>query len=261
MSRTAITRFDVKAKTSEKKTDWVAQEKPFYVFLGNTHCFTIFCSPSNLKELAVGHLVTEGLVKSLGEIKKLNLDSEKMTCRVDLNQSIDVEARIKLQSPFSRIIYSACGSGSLVQFSGKTKKVTSSLRIKSQTIHECVKNLNLKAETFRKTGGTHAAGLCASNGDLLGFAEDVGRHNAVDKVIGMAVLASRELGECFLTTTGRLSGDVVLKAARTGIPIVASLSAPLDSGVDVAKSSHVTLIGFVRGWRMNIYAFPERILA
>jgi len=259
VSRAEIRRVDVKAKISDNRTDWVAKEKPFYVFLNKVHCVTIFCSPTNLKELAIGHLLSEGLVKTLEEIKKLNLDSRKMTCRVELKGNVNADTRLKLRSPLSRIIYSACGNRSPVQFLGKIPKVRSSLRVSSEIILESVRSLNSKAETFKKTGGVHAAGLHSGDGSVLAFAEDVGRHNAVDKVIGMGALDSTKFDECFLTTTGRLSGDVVLKAARTGIPIVASLGAPLDSGVAVAKNSHVTLIGFVRGGRMNIYAFPERI--
>ena len=92
------------------------------------------------------------------------------------------------------------------------------------------------------------------------MAEDVGRHNAVDKVIGMTVLKGQSFGECFLALSGRMSGDVAFKAAKVGIPIVASIASALSSGVDFAEKANLTLVGFVRGKRMNIYTFPERIL-
>jgi FdhD protein len=91
------------------------------------------------------------------------------------------------------------------------------------------------------------------------LAEDVGRHNAVDKVIGMAALNQTKFSDCFLTSTGRLSGDIVFKASKVGLPIVASLGAALDSGVAMAAAANLTLAGFVRGKRMNIYNAPERI--
>jgi len=93
----------------------------------------------------------------------------------------------------------------------------------------------------------------------VAFAEDVGRHNAVDKAIGIGALNETDFGECFLALSGRLTGDMALKAARVGLPIVASLAAAIDSGIAVAKDAGLTLIGFVRGKRMNIYNFPERI--
>jgi len=259
MSRAAITRLDVETKKSERKTDWVAREKPLYIFLGRTHCVTIFCSPTNLKELAIGHLLAEGLVKSVGEIKELNLDAKKMVCRVELKSNVSVRSRLRLLKPYSRVILSACGSRTPVHFSKRLSKTKSALRVKADMVLEGVRDLNFKAATFRKTGGVHAAAVYGGDGSLLAFAEDVGRHNAVDKVIGMTTEKSAVFGDCFLVLTGRLSGDVVLKVARVGIPVVASMAAALDSGVAVAKKSGITLVGFVRGKRMNIYSHAERI--
>jgi len=94
----------------------------------------------------------------------------------------------------------------------------------------------------------------------VAIAEDVGRHNAVNKVIGIAAIKEIEFGELFLASTGRLSGDIIFKAAKVGIPIVSSLGAALDSGFEMAKNANLTLAGFVRGNRINIYTYPERIL-
>ena len=93
----------------------------------------------------------------------------------------------------------------------------------------------------------------------MALAEDVGRHNAVDKVIGAATTKNVELSNLFLALSGRLTGDIVLKAARTKIPIIASLSAAISSGLETANLTKITLIGFVRGQRMNVYTYPERI--
>jgi formate dehydrogenase accessory protein FdhD len=135
----------------------------------------------------------------------------------------------------------------------------SHLKVKVEVILNSVHSLNSIAETFRKTGGVHAAAIFNDHGNLLAFAEDVGRHNAVDKVIGIAALNKTDFDECFLALSGRLTGDIVLKAARVGIPIIASLAAAIDSGIALAEDADLTLIGFVRGKRMNIYNFPERI--
>jgi formate dehydrogenase accessory protein FdhD len=133
------------------------------------------------------------------------------------------------------------------------------LKVKAETIHDSVNYLNSIAETFRKTGGVHVAAVYDADGNLLALAEDVGRHNAVDKVIGMASLKKTDFNECFLALSGRLTGDIALKAARIGIPIMASLAAAIDSGISVAEETHLTLAGFVRGKRINVYSFPERV--
>jgi FdhD protein len=116
------------------------------------------------------------------------------------------------------------------------------------------------AETFRKTGGIHVAAIHKTNGTCVASAEDVGRHNAVDKAIGIGALRHVEFGQCFLALSGRMTGDIVLKAANVGVPMVASLAAAIDSGISLAKNAGLTLVRFARGRRMDIYSFPERIL-
>jgi len=123
-----------------------------------------------------------------------------------------------------------------------------------------VRKLNTLAETFRKTGGVHVAALYSADGDVIAHAEDVGRHNAVDKVIGVCALKKVDFSLSFLASSGRLTGDVVLKAARMRIPVVASLAAAIDSGIAVAEQTGVTLIGFVRGQRMNLFTYSQRIV-
>jgi len=165
-----------------------------------------------------------------------------------------------LTSDHQRIVTSACGDQSIYQYQRKPAKVTSNLKVKAEVVFNSVNQLNFKAEVFKQTGGVHAAAIYMADGSMVALAEDVGRHNAVDKVIGMAALKQARFGECFLTSTGRLSGDIVFKASKVGLPIVASLGAALDSGVAMAEAANLTLAGFVRGKRMNIYTCAERIL-
>ena len=113
---------------------------------------------------------------------------------------------------------------------------------------------------YRETGGCHGAALFDMEGSLLSVKEDIGRHNAIDKVIGEMLLKKQDFENVFLTSTGRLTGDSVLKAIRAKIPIVASLSAAIESGIRLAVGYGITLIGFARGSRMNIYSHPERII-
>jgi len=256
-----IVRVDVSTGSSQKTTDYVAEEKPLHIFLNRTRYVTIFCSPSKLKELAVGHVISEGLVKSMGEVEEIDLKEEEGVCRINLKPDVKLDERLKLSKHFSRVIFSACGSKTPYQPTLGLAKVQSDLKVKVAVVLSCVNRLNFIAEIFRKTGGVHVAGIYTGDGTLVTFAEDVGRHNAVDKVIGSCILEGTNSYKCFLALSGRLTGDVVLKAARAGLPIVSSMAAPIDSGIKVARDANITLVGFARGKRLNIYTFRERILS
>jgi FdhD protein len=246
-----IVKLDLSTGKSQKLADCVAEEKPFYLFVNTTFWATILCSPTDLKELAVGHFLSEGILKSTSEIEEVVLKEPENTCYVKVKPEVNVGNRINISRLHARVIPSACGSGSPYQFTGKIPKVESNLKVKAQIIYESVRQLNFKAEGFRQTGGLHVAAIYKADGELVALAEDVGRHNAVDKVIGMAALNNVSLGNCFL--------DVAFKAAKVGLPIIASLAAALSSGISMAESADLTLAGFVRGKRINLYTCPERI--
>ena len=261
MREVQISRIDLSAQKIGQRRDFVAEEAPLHIFLNQTHYVSILCSPSQLKELAVGHLLSEGVLKSMDEIQEIHLEKDGK-CRVRLRPGIDAEKRISISQPFTRLIASA-GSSDCWPLSKlidrlNLPRASLDLTVEARVISESVGKLNTLAETFRKTGGVHIAALYSSEGELMAFAEDVGRHNAVDKAIGTGVLRKLDLKRCFLALSGRLTGDIVLKAARTRIPIVASRAAPIDSGVEAARRTGITLIGFARGKLMNLYAHPER---
>jgi len=264
MREIEVSRIDFSAKKIEQKRDLIAEEAPLHIFLNQTHYVTILCSPNQLKELSVGHLLSEGVVKSMDEIQEISLE-EDGKCMIRLKQGIDAEKRISISQPFSRLIVSACGSpdywplSKLIDRLG-LPKVPSGQKIEAGAIADSVKRLNTLAQTFRKTGGVHIAALYSAKGKLLAYAEDVGRHNAVDKAIGTGALKKVDFENCFLASSGRLTGDIVLKSARMRIPIVASITAAISSGVETAQRTETTLIGFVRGKRMNVYTHPERIV-
>jgi FdhD protein len=254
-----ITRLDMSTGKSQKIDDYIAEEKPFYLLINTTFWATILCSPTKLKELAVGHFLSEGIIKSTKEIEEVTLKQTESTCYVKLKPEIKVKDRVKTSRLHARIIHSACGDSADYQNSDKNLKIKSNLKVRAQIIFDSVKQLNFKAEGYRQTGGFHVAAIYKADGQLVALAEDVGRHNAVDKVIGMAALKDVDFGDCFLALSGRMSGDVAFKAANVGLPIIASLSAALSSGVTFAESANLTLVGFVRGKRINIYTCPERI--
>lgn len=255
-----IEKIDLSTGKIEKKSDFVAEESPLHLFVNSTFWVTILCTPTNIKELAVGHLLSEGILKSIDEIVEVTVKDAEQSCYVKLKPNVNVDDRIKVSRLHARVIASACGGGSPYQYTGKNPVVESNLKVDAKIIFDSVNQLNFKAEGFRQTGGLHVAAIYQSDGSLIALAEDVGRHNAVDKVIGMAALNKVDFGTHFLALSGRLSGDVAFKAAKVGLPIVASLAAALSSGIMMAEGSNLTLAGFVRGKRLNVYTVPERII-
>jgi len=257
-----VARVNVADRTVEERVDFVAEEKPLHIYVNSRHYGTILCSPEQLKEMAVGHLLSEGVLKSLNEIDELQLKQDGK-CLVHLKQGINVESRISTAQRFSRLIVSACGSPDYRPLSELIKdlpKLNSEKTVRADVVSRSVLQLNRLAKNFRTTGGVHVAALYTFDGELAALAEDVGRHNAVDKVIGAIAFKRGDFGELFLASSGRLTGDIVLKAARMKIPVIASLSAAINSGLEAAELTGVTLIGFVRGRRMNVYTYPERVV-
>ena len=255
-----IIRVEVSTGKTEKKADFIAEETPLHLFVNNKFWATILSSPTDQKELAVGHLLSEGILKSIQEIQEIELKPKEKTCNVTIKPDIDLDLRVKLSRLHNRVIPSVCGSPAPYQYVGKVPRIDSELRVSAQVIFEGVNALNFKAAGFRLTGGLHVAAVYRADGTLVALAEDVGRHNAADKAIGMAALKETPLDECFFASSGRLSGDMTYKAAKVGIPIIASIAAALSSGLDAAEKTNVTLVGFVRGKRLNIYSAPQRII-
>ncbi len=264
MREIQVSRIDVSSQKLERMADFVAEETPLHIFLNKTHYVTILSSPNQLKELAIGHLLSEGVLKSTDEIRNISFGKGGV-CRLRLKPEIDAEKRISISQPFARLIVSACGSPhywplpKVIDRLGFTK-MKLGLTVEAKVVSDSVKRLNSLAQTFRKTGGVHAAALYYAKGELQAFSEDVGRHNAVDKVIGTGATKRLDFEKTFLALSGRLTGDIVLKAVRTRIPVIASMAAAVNSGLEAAQRMGITLLGFVRGRRMNIYAYPERIV-
>jgi len=256
-----VTRVNLQTGKFEETSDLVVTETPIRITINETNYATIFCTPTDLRELVTGHLLSEGLVDSYEEITSVKIE-ESLQCRVTIASEKSVQEKLAMITPFTRIITSGCGAEIPWPFTKLKdrlgfRKVTSKLETTADRILGAVRNLNARASIYRQTGGVHASALFSEDGVELAFAEDVGRHNAIDKVIGIAEERNLKLDKIFAVSTGRLSGDIVLKIARVGIPIVASISSVLSSGVEVAKATGVTLIGFARGNKMNVYTYPR----
>lgn len=260
MRQVKMTRLDLAAGKTEQTYDYVAEEVPLKIIVNSEYAFVIWCSPMQFKELAVGHLFAEDILHSIDEIENITSDETKNVCHVQFKPNINLAERMVNRRQGARIVPLLKASTSAYQKDEKLSTVKSTLTVKAQVILDAINQMNEKAKGFRETGGLHDSGIFEADGSLVAFSEDVGRHNTVDKVIGEALLKHVDFSECFMFITGRVPGDMIYKAARVGLPIMASVAAVLNSGVASAEKANITLIGFVRGKRMNVYTCPERIL-
>ncbi|MEM2996927.1 MAG: formate dehydrogenase accessory sulfurtransferase FdhD [Candidatus Bathyarchaeia archaeon] len=253
--RVIIHRLDL-GKGCTSLEDEVAADEAMCIFVNDEYYRTLIASPTMRRELVVGHLITEGVIESVEDI--LKMDETPFKVRVETRRQVDLDMMIRLRRD---LILTSCGAsptpgGEQIEH----LKVNSEARFEAATILQKVKELFNLGETFRRTGGTHSAMICTPEGETVAFAEDVGRHNAVDKVIGSALLERYSTKDCFLTSSGRISSDIVLKVARVGMPLIASIAGPLESGIRAAEATGITLICFARGKRMNIYTNPNRVI-
>ena len=233
----------------------LALDEPVCIFVNDEYHVTLIATPELREELAAGYLLTQGRVESVKEIEGIEIDDGNV--KVELTGAVDLrEASVSMMN----LIVTACGSspraeGSLMRL----PEVSSGLRVEASRLKDMITALNSRSSVHRRTGGTHAAMLCSGGGEILAFAEDVGRHNAVDKVIGAHALKGGVLSECVLLSTGRQSGEMVQKACRVGVPVIASMTVPLVSGVRLAEASGVTLTS-LSGGRLRVYSGPQRIM-
>ncbi len=260
MRQVDIVRLDLSTGKAEKTRDCVAEEVPLQISLNDVYTFVIWCSPSQFKELAVGYLLAEDILWSVDEIESAKTEEKEHRCHLKLKASVDLDERMKNSRRSTRIIPLIKASTSPYQRDEKIPVVKSPLKIKAQAILNAVNQINSLAKGFRETGGLHDSAIVKVNGTIVAFSEDVGRHNTVDKVIGEASLKKVDLTECFMIITGRVPGDMIYKAAKVGLPIVASVAAVLNSGISSAEKANISLVGFVRGKRMNVYTGFDRII-
>jgi len=245
-------------ESSSKIEDVVAREFPLTIILNNQELVTLLCSPKDLGYLAIGFLFSEGLLSSKAEIKKMMVDDQRGVVRVETE---DNEA-LANELVFKRFITSGCGRGASfysVADIENQEKIESQTQISANEVRTLTNEFIRYSEVFKTTGGVHSAALCDTK-SILVFNEDIGRHNAIDKVFGECILKDVPTDDRVIITSGRISSEILLKVVKRNIPIISSKSAPTDLGVKLANDLGVTLLGFVRGKRMNIYTNNWRIM-
>ncbi len=239
--------------------DVVVREFPLTIILNNEELVTLLCSPKDLNYLAIGFLFSEGLLESKEEIKKITVDDQRGVVRVETNK----DKALAKELIFKRLITSGCGKGASFYSAADVQnqaKVESRIEISAREVLSLARGFQHQSQVYRTTGGVHSAGLCNTR-EILVFSDDIGRHNAIDKIFGKCLLEDILTDDGIIITSGRISSEILLKVAKRRVPILISVSAPTNLGVRLATGLGITLIGFVRGKRMNVYAGGWRVVA
>jgi len=221
------------------------------VYVNGAELVTFLCTPHNLRYLVLGFLYLEGIVGSLDEVALLRVCDEEETIDVRLTHDVELPTR--------RVLTSGCGGGAtFADLTMQTNKLDSTLQVTPSQILGLMHRLYREAELYRATGGVHTSAL-SDGQELLVVASDVGRHNTLDKIQGQCLLEGIDTRDRILLTTGRLSAEMLNKAAKMQIPMLVSRTSPTDLAVEMAKAWGITLIGYARGEQIHVYSGEERV--
>lgn len=233
---------------TENIYDSVIVERILNLYVNGRHFSSLMYTPGDEEEFIAGFLYSQGVIKEKKNILKLEFRGENIAM-ITLSKDA-VESYADMMA-----LTSGCSGGSMkLSFieSGRCNYVYSNHTVSCGDIIKNMKHFNSLSALFKETGGVHGCALYSDN-ELIVMREDIGRHNAADKVIGFGIVNNIDLSHKMLYITGRVSSDIVIKTSLAGIPVLVSHSAPSDMAVRLASASNITLVGFVRGNRMNIY--------
>lgn len=257
----------------ERLSDRVVAELPLEIRVNGRPLVVLMRLPGQDEELAAGFLITERVIGSVEQIKLLRRrgvtedDIAAGDTRVGEELGSGSMVEIEVESPGGtgrfdpRFVIRTGSGGADMSASGEYRPgmVSSELRVMESAIYGMGEALTGRQEIFRSTGGTHGAGIFTAGGEVVVTAEDVGRHNALDKAVGRCALGNIPLEDKVLVLSGRISYEMALKAARARIPVLVSMAAPTSLGLRVADDAGLTVVGFSDGRRFNVYTHRRRI--
>ncbi|PNU21051.1 formate dehydrogenase family accessory protein FdhD [Geothermobacter hydrogeniphilus] len=230
----------------------VVEEFPLRLRVNDHDLATLVCSPHQLNYLVAGFLRLQGFIDSLDDIIIMGV------CQADAQ----AELRLKREIPgqLRPILTSGCGTGITFNLPQSILRSSAALSRSYRTadVFHVMRELNDRAEHYRNHGGIHSAAIGDSDGLRL-YAEDIGRHNTLDRLAGEALFRNLDLQNKLLVTSGRISTEMVAKAARLGVGLLASRTSPTDKAIDLCEQAGITLIGYLRGDRMEIFSHPQQL--
>jgi FdhD protein len=244
--------------------DTVAVEEPLEICIQGRSVAVTMRTPGQDKELAAGFLLSEGIIRSHDDVIEIlncrTADAPANTVNVFLSPSVKLDFARLTRHVFATSSCGLCGKASIESVHQHFPPVKSKVAVAAETLARLPVLMRNAQQTFVQTGGLHAAAVFDAKGSLIVLREDVGRHNAVDKALGWGLLENKlPFDSHVLLVSGRASFEIMQKALAARIPIVCAVSAPSSLAVEFARESGQTLVGFLRGETMNIYAGPDRI--
>lgn len=254
--------FDIwkyNADGSVEQADALAREEPLQITVDGTPVAVVMRTPGWDEELVRGFLITEGLVDKLEDVTRIDLAQQVNHAYVFLGDEVFLDQQRLSRNLFSASSCGICGKASIDAIHQHAEPISSHWSCPAELILGLPDKLRAAQKVFANTGGLHAAAVVDQKGEILVLREDVGRHNAIDKVVGWATAEKVDMSQALLQVSGRVSFEVMQKALVARIPMVAAISAPSSLAVEFARESGQTLIGFLRPPTFNIYAGAERI--
>lgn len=238
----------VSGDASEQILHEVIVETPYALFLNGRHMMTAMMSPEDLEDFVTGFLYTEQVIKSADEIESIKMEKNRI--------SVITKNLFKVLGP-KKTILSGCGGSASYIDAEKLPKIHSDFSVSTVFIADVIKN-TLNSELHKLTGGIHVVALAGAEG-IITVSEDIGRHNALDRVIGYALRKGIDLSQTFIIVSGRISSEMARKCLVANIPIIISRGATTTLAIEIADKNGLTIIGFARGPKMNIYTHQHRI--
>ena len=246
---------------AESEQVCVVEEIPVTIDVERVETYTVLCTPTDIEAMTLGFLFTEGLIDNLAEVSTLKpCEDDPYTIRVRLTGDVP-----HIGDPGRNLLISsscgACGTEGLEERIAALPRAGNKLTINSRLLKSVYSAMRKDQELFEACGGTHAAVLFDSSGQIVACAEDAGRHNALDKAIGKCLQAETPTTGLGVALTSRLSLEMAGKCAKAGVELVAAVSAPTSLAIEVAERCNITLCAFVRNDRATVFCHPDRIIA
>jgi len=243
--------------------DFVPMEEPLEIFIDDTPYYVAMRLPGEEIPLAIGLCFTEGIINSIDDLSGVkycsDLSNNKINIYLSEKRKEDPSLKMKQKTSTTYSSCGICGKDMVEDIFNILDTIEKRITVDFSRLSEIQRMMEDKQEVFHATGGTHAAGIFNAEGRLLSFSEDVGRHNALDKALGKLLLTSKTAEAAIVMLSSRLSYEMVQKSARLGVEILCGVSSATSLAIELARRINLTLVGFLRGDRGNIYSCPERI--